>query len=247
MRWLEQTWTDLDELDRQRTVVMLPVGAIEAHGPHLPLGTDGVISTAMAERTVARLGSHGLHCLILPCLDFTAAEFARNFPGTLSFRPSTVVAILQDLTAGLAAQGWRMLAVANSHLDPTHLACLRDGLADSPIPVAYPDLTRRRYAERLTAEFQTGACHAGQYEGSIVMAARPELVRSEIARELADNPASLVTAIREGKQTFEQAGGPRAYFGTPAGASAQEGEATLEALADILVEAILGALPADTP
>ena len=73
----------------------------------------------------------------------------------------------------------------------------------------------------MTDEFRSGAAHAGQYEGSIVMARASHLVREEIRRELEPNPASLSVAIGEAKRNFEQAGGPRAYFGYPARATVE--------------------------
>ena len=97
-------------------------------------------------------------------------------------------------------------------------------------------------AARLTDEFRSGACHAGRYEGSLVLAVRPELVREETRRGLPPNPASLTVAMREGKTTFAAAGGPEAYFGDPAAASREEGEATLAALAALLEEAVLAAI-----
>jgi len=75
-------------------------------------------------------------------------------------------------------------------------------------------------ALRLGDEFKSGACHAGSYETSLVLAASPFLVREEIATELDENPISLSRAIRDGKKTFLQAGGPQAYFGDPASATA---------------------------
>ncbi|MGA0870338.1 MAG: creatininase family protein, partial [Planctomycetota bacterium] len=103
----------------------------------------------------------------------------------------------------------------------------------------YPDLTRRPWAQRLTDEFKSGACHAGQFEGSIVLAERPDLVRDAIRAELPPNPVSLSVAIRDGKQSFEEAGGDRAYFGIPAAATAAEGERTITELGMILAEAVL--------
>ena len=103
-------------------------------------------------------------------------------------------------------------------------------------------MTRKPWALRLSDEFKSGACHAGQYEGSVVMARAPELVREDVRRALAPNPSSLSVAIREGKQSFEEAGGPEAYFGAPAAASAEEGERTIDTLAGILCEAVEAAL-----
>lgn len=242
VRLTELTYTRFEALDRSRCVALLPVGAIEAHGPHLPLGTDGVIAEAMAGRATELLAHEGYTALILPTMDFTVAGFARNFAGTFSFRPETVRLLLQDLTAELSRWGLAALGVANAHLDPLHLKCLQQGLADAPLPVAFPDLTRKRHATRLSEEFQSGACHAGQYEGSIVLAARPELVELATARALPDNPRSLVDAIRAGISSFEEAGGPQAYFGSPRGINAPEGQESIATLASILAEELLALL-----
>ena len=110
------------------------------------------------------------------------------------------------------------------------------------LPVACPDLSRKPWAPRLTEEFRSGACHAGRYESSIVLAERPELVREDVRPGLAPVPASLATAIRDGRHTFEEAGGARAYFGWPADATADEGRSTIGTLGDILAEATLAAL-----
>lgn len=236
----ELTWTELDELDRSRLVAVLPVGATEAHGPHLPLATDVIIAGAMARRGAELLAERGATALILPPLAYTVADFAAGFAGTVSVRPETAVAVLADIGASLAAHGVRALVLANAHLDPTHIGSLRSGAerieAESPLEVAFPDVTRKPWALRLTDEFKSGACHAGRYEGSIVMAARPDIVRQHVARDLAPNPASLSTAIRAGASTFEQAGGPLAYFGAPAEASAAEGRSTIETLGQIVLD-----------
>lgn len=239
------TWDEVAALDRDRAVVVLPVGAIEAHGPHLPLGTDVLIAEAMARAGAARLSARGHEALILPTLAYTAAPFAANFPGTISLSPATVTAVLVDMARSLSGQGFRVLAIANAHLDPMHLASLADAVTairESGLVVAYPDLTKKRWATRLTDEFRSGACHAGQYESSVVLATRPELVREEMRTRLPRVPHSLSAAIRRGRGTFEEAGGPLAYFGDPSSASAEEGHATIEALGAILDDAVVEAL-----
>jgi creatinine amidohydrolase len=104
--------------------------------------------------------------------------------------------------------------------------------------VAFPNLAAKPWALRLSDEFKSGACHAGQFETSVVLAERPELVREDTRLALPAIPASLSSAIRDGKLSFEEAGGPRAYFGFPAQATAEEGRATIEVLGAILDEAV---------
>jgi creatinine amidohydrolase len=240
------TWEEARDLDRSRTVALLPVGAVEAHGPHLPLGTDNVIAAAMARAGAARLASRGIGAVLLPPLAYTAAPFGAAFAGTISVAPGTVAALIADLAAEVTRHGFAALAIANAHLDPAHLGALADAqrlaAARGARPVICPDLTRRASAERLTEEFRSGACHAGRYEGSIVLATRPDLVRDAIRADLPPNPLSLSTAIRDGARSFEEAGGLRAYFGWPADATPDEGRATIETLGEILADAILDEL-----
>jgi creatinine amidohydrolase len=242
----ELTWEDVRDLDRARTVALLPVGAVEAHGPHLPLGTDGLIASAMARAAALRLESRGLAALLLPPLDYTAAPFGAAFAGTLSVTPDSIATLVADLAAEVERHGFAALAIANAHLDPAHLGALADAgrlaAARGVTRFICPDLTRREHAARLTEEFLSGACHAGRFEGSVVLATRPDLVRSAIQHSLPPVPASLAQAIRDGRTTFEQAGGRRAYFGWPAEATAEEGRQTIDVLGDILADAVLTAL-----
>jgi len=246
LEWADLTWEELRDAARDRAIAVLPVGAVEAHGPHLPLGTDVIIADAMARSGAEALRRAGRTPVLLPPLPYTAAPFAAGFPGTISASPETVTALLLDVARAMTAAGFAALAVANAHLDPTHLKAVADAVArargERLLPVVAPDVSRKPWASRLTEEFRSGACHAGRYEGSIVLAVKPGAVREAIGRGLPPNPASLATAIREGKATFEEAGGPRAYFGWPAEATADEGRETVAVLGAILADAVGEAL-----
>jgi creatinine amidohydrolase len=246
----ELTWEEARDLGRARPVAVWPVGALEAHGPHLPLSTDVIIAEAMARAGAARLAAGGFEVLLLPPLAYTPAPFAEDFPGTLSVTPQAVANQVTDVADSLEWLGARALAVANAHLDPTHLAALHAGVSRCAeaggLAVAFPDLTQKPWAARLGDEFRSGACHAGRFESSIVLAARPDLVRDDVRRSLAANPSSLSSAIREGRETFTEAGGARAYFGWPADASADEGRAWIDTLGGILAEAVAACLPAES-
>ena len=236
------TWEEVRDLDREHTLVVLPVGAIEAHGPHLPLDTDVVIATAMARAGARKLAARGRLVVILPALAYTAASFGAAFHGTLSISAITVTALIVDVARNLSDQGFRLLALANVHLDPEHLTALNEAVnlakADRLLPIIFPDLTRKPWGTRLGDEFKSGACHAGQFESSIVIAERPDGVRETIRASLVANPISLSQAIKAGKRTFDTAGGPRAYFGDPAAATADEGARLIDALGAILEEAV---------
>jgi creatinine amidohydrolase len=239
----ENSWVSVRDALRggRKAVAILPCGATEAHGPHLPLNTDVIISETMAAGAVEDLQARGYSVAILPPLAYMPAGYAAAFPGTITVSAQAAKALLLDIAMNLKAQGFACLALANSHFDPANVAMLReaaDEIRQRGLPVAFPDFTRRKLAQTLTQEFRSGACHAGQYETSLIMAARPDLVDEAARSQLDDNPNSLTDAFATGARDFLQAGGPAAYFGFPRQASATEGNTTFSILAACLVEAV---------
>lgn len=243
MNWRDLSFTALDGALAQGPVVaILPLGAVEAHGPHLPVGTDTWIAEAMAREGAERLAKGGLSAVVLPSLAYAPAPFANAHAGTLSIRPETLAALVGDIGLAVAARGVAVLALANAHFDPAQVGALRSAVErlqqSGRLRVAFPDLTRRRLAERLGEEFRSGACHAGRYESSILLACRPELVDNAARLLLPPLPVSLVEAARKGQETFVDAGLDLAYCGDPAAASAEEGRHLISVLGEILAEAI---------
>jgi creatinine amidohydrolase len=236
------TWKEAREALNRGVVAILPIGSTEAHGPHLPLATDVIISVEMSRRAAAKLNARGIETLVLPPLAYSVTDFSSDFAGTISIKRETAAALIRDICVSLYAQGARLVAIANSHLEPEHIASINEAIElvknETGRAVAFPDKRRRRWAETLTEEFRRGDCHAGSYETSLVMAAQPELVREETRRELEQVPISIAEKIREGARSFTEAGGSDAYFGDPRSASREEGEASYEALANMIVTSI---------
>jgi len=252
MNLAESAWTAVrDALASGAPVAaLLPCGAIEAHGPHLPLNTDVVISEAFALHAAQLLQERGVKAIILPSLAYAPAEYAAEFPGTIGISADTAKALILDIARALKAQGFGCLAFANSHFDPANVAMLRSVSEDVRalgLAVAFPDFTRRALAQSLTDEFVSGACPAGQFETSIVMAHRPDLVADDLRTALAENDASLVAAIQKGMKTFKEAGGPDAYFGAPAKASSDEGQSSIAIMGAALAEAVSATLGCAQP
>jgi creatinine amidohydrolase len=239
-----RTWTELRDLlaQAESCALILPVGSTEAHGPHLPLSTDVIIAEEMAVRAARRLVARGETALVLPPVAYSVTDFSAGFAGSISITAETATALVRDVLRALIKQGFTRLALANAHLEPAHIATLRAACAaiktETGVEVAFPDVTRRRWALLLTEEFQSGACHAGQYESSLVLSARPELVRDAARRALEPKLISLSQAIRAGATRFTEIGGDQAYFGSPAAATSAEGDRVFEVLADMLVTAL---------
>jgi creatinine amidohydrolase len=238
----ELTWVEAEALRARGPIVLLPIGSTEAHGPHLPLATDVILSEELARRAAEALEAEGRTVLIAPSLSYAVTDYASEFAGTVTLAPETAVSLLADVCASLIAQGFQRVCLVNSHLEPAHVATLTQACARvaerTGATVAFPDQLDRRWARTLTEEYKRGACHAGSYETSLVLAARPELVNDQVRAGLAPLPIDLAKAMKSGVRTFREAGAERAYFGDPAAASRAEGDAIYALLVTMVVTTV---------
>lgn len=256
--------------------VLLPVGSVEPHGPHLPLGTDTLISETAAVRAIALLAEQGILAVVGPAVPYGVTDFAAGFAGAISVPAAALTAFLRTVVEAYLRAGFAHVCLVNNHLEPAHDAAVRAAasattstsvgsssssssstsvgstpstasststwvaLPDGSASVACP-LTRR-WARTLSAEFKSGACHAGQYETSLVLAANPNLVDVAHAGALPAVPVSLSEGIKSGKRTFRDMGMHSAYAGAPAAASPEEGDQLYSSLAAMVVGEVSEAL-----
>ncbi|MEY2746019.1 MAG: hypothetical protein RL112_1061 [Planctomycetota bacterium] len=245
----KMTWPEAQALFDAKAIAILPVGSTEPHGPHLPLDTDVTIAHAQARRTAEKLHALGAPCFVLPPLAYGLVEYTAGFAGRVSLNPGTLWTLVDDILKSLAIQDLERAIVVNAHLEPAHVQILRGVMLDHHAPgekrmhALFVDVTRRKLAERLGAEFQSGDCHAGSYETSLVLFADPDSVRESERRALPEVRIHLLERMKEGVTSFAKAGADRAYCGAPAQASADEGRALVETLADAAVEAARAAWP----
>ena len=246
------SWYDLAELSTarvrslldgsDRSVAIVPAGSVEAHGPHLPLCTDTLISMEVAGRAAARLAERGWLAVRFPPLHYGVTEWARAFTGTVSIPADVAHALVLHTCKAAKEIGFGRVVLTNAHLEPGHIQMLREVARQFETevgePLVFADKTRRKHAERLTEEFRSGSCHAGQYETSLVLAIRPDLVDMPAARALPEHTVALHEKIAAGARDFAECGLDQAYCGNPAGATAEEGEQTLRTLAEMVVEAV---------
>jgi creatinine amidohydrolase len=226
-----------------RRCALVPVGSVEPHGPHLPLGTDLVISEEACARAAAALEEKGVKTVVAPSVPYGVTDYAAGFAGAIGVPRAALEAFLRAIVERLLADGFAHVCLVNNHLEPAHDAAVRASIADLPkgkASVACP-LTRR-WARTLSDEFKKGTCHAGQYETSLVMAAGAS-VRGSFAG-LAPVAISLSDGIKAGKTTFRAMGIDQAYTGAPAAATREEGEALYEKLRDMIVAEVTEALGA---
>jgi creatinine amidohydrolase len=228
---------------KRGVIALVPIGSTEPHGPHLGLGADVIISAAACLRAAEMLEKRGtMTALIAPAISYGVTECAAGFKGAISIPGDVLTAYIAAVCDGLVASGVRHVCLVNNHLEPAHDAAVRAVLAgrEGKVSVACP-LTKK-WARTLSAEFKSGACHAGRYETSIVMAAAPELVNEPLRTRLSPVPISLSEQLTAGVTTFEAMGMQLAYAGDPAAASVEEGEHLIQKLGEMVVGEILEAL-----
>jgi creatinine amidohydrolase len=220
--------------------VLVPVGSVEPHGPHLPLSTDTVISEHASEKALARLDARGVRAVLAPSVPYGVTDYADGFAGAIGVSAAVLTPLLRAICERFLASGFAHVCLVNNHLEPAHDAAVcaaTSGFPDGTTSVACP-LTRR-WGRTLTEEYKRGNCHAGQYETSLMLATGAP-VRSHDA--LPSLETSLSDAIKDGKKTFAEMGLSRAYTGSPAAASREEGEATYEKLAEMIATEIIEAM-----
>lgn len=124
LRWETLSKRRFDEIDRSRAVVLVTCSPLEVHGPHLPLGADAIEGDGLAERMTRFLPeAHADRTYIKLPFIYAAADPVPQ-PGSLAFRPSTTIAMLEDLGRSLAAQGFENVIVSNFHGSPRHFLAI---------------------------------------------------------------------------------------------------------------------------
>jgi creatinine amidohydrolase len=228
------------------SVVLLPVGSVEPHGPHLPLATDTRISEESAERAAVVLVEQGVTAYVAPSVPYGVTDFAAGFAGAIGVPAEVLSSLLHAIVARFLADGWSHVCLVNNHLEPAHDAAVRralDGLPAGRASVACP-LTRR-WGRTLSDEFKRGNCHAGRYETSLVLAAGEHVHDGFTSLPALD--VSLSDGIKAGNVTFASMGLARAYTGAPAEASVAEGEALYGKLVEMIVTEVTEGLASCLP
>lgn len=234
------TWQEIAALDKQEGVVILPIGAIEQHGPHLPTITDTLQVTQVLDATLARL-PEAVKAWSLPPLNYGKSNEHTGFPGTISLSAATLLAVLHDIADNVKAAGFRRLAFINGHGGNLALLevaardirvrtdllcfCLQPGLfVNPPFPI--------------TPEEQRFGFHAGELETSLMLALAPELVQMDKAvRHVAPFPETATPLFFFGAAStawLSRDWSPTGIFGDATLGTAEKGHAIMAAAAERL-------------
>lgn len=248
------TRLEMEQVNREETIVLIPLGALEQHGNQAPLGTDDIIAETMTRYLKKELEAQDpdFPMLIFPVIPVGLSTEHKNFCGSITFKPATYYHMLYDICVSLAHHGFRKIALLVCHGGNAPVAQilsreLRSELGISPFILSsgafsHPDVT---------ATISPGNVwdfHGGEMETSMVMAVDPSLVKLETSE------AGIPTAFKDNKalkpygsvsigwvsEDWKTADGkPIGIGGDPSGASAEKGRIILETSAKVLVPGLM--------
>lgn len=256
---VEMKWTEIREMARRDAVVLIPIGVVEEHGPHLPLGTDILIARRMCLRIRDRLAAQGVEAVLAPPFYWGVCQATGGIVGSFRIRPETSAALMQDLLASLASFGFRTAFGVTGHNDIAHNIAMIDGFKEADrlhgIRAAYlfnasvmhhyglsglePFLCPYQPSMRSFSKATQPDVHAGDIETTLIGSGYPEMADLEVASGLP--PVSVgddrIMAWLLGGHAGEMS--PLGYLGAPAEHASADGEGFLDDVAVRFTEAML--------
>jgi creatinine amidohydrolase len=223
--WENLSMPGFEALQQQTRTVILPLGSVEEHGPHLPLGTDTFHALEVAKRAAALTP-----VVVAPPVFYGMCRSTREHPGTLSISGDTLRALLLDLGREFYRVGLRNLVFISGHAGGTHISAIIEAgeqlLTELPeVRVAVVnilELLREVLRERPDLVQTKGDSHAGEVETAVMLAAYPGLVKGTAPEEWPSFPKYVL--VRDKRRYW-----PGGVWGNPAPASAAQGEEILQA------------------
>jgi creatinine amidohydrolase len=221
-----------------RALTILPVGVVEEHGAHLPLGVDSFTAEIYSASAAPHLEEAGYEVVVAPTINYGVARAAIDFPGTLSLEPETLRSMVVEIGRSLARHGLNRLVILNGHRDQHHMKALDDAraiLMENKTAqvlcvgfVSDPDVTAACYREGVRQFYKSPRPdregHGGESETSLALNSFPDLVNKEIIKELKPNFDYDVEAFRNETKDYGILSDGRGYFGWPQAATAETGK-----------------------
>jgi len=215
----ELTSTEFGKLVKKNPLVIIPLGAVEEHGSHLPLCTDSVQPEYIAEKVADKIKGP---VLIAPSIRYGNCVSTRNFPGTLSISSKTLRLLMKDIISELARNGIRKVMVLSGHAGGAHMVTLRE--AGEAVVDSCPDMKLMILSDYDIAyelrgkEFDDKDGHAGTIESSRVMAIKPKLVKGTRRNRASFTRPPKFMTVAHPEEFF-----PGGYMGDPSKASPAQG------------------------
>ncbi|MCL4459624.1 MAG: creatininase family protein [Chloroflexi bacterium] len=243
----ELTWKEIAAMDKAATIAFIPIGSLEQHGHHLPLGTDTMLANAIVEGICENLDKE-LSFIVLPTIPIGQSPEHMDFPGTISLRPGTLLKVMEDLCSSLAAHGFKKIVLLNAHGGNTDIlkAVSYDLRRRYGLHIFVIDVWRLLASSPIPPITQESRCdidiHAGEIETSIMMKINPELVRYDSMQDstptkFADKKkVTLVGPICYGWSSADVS--ETGILGEPTKATSEKGEKLLKCLIEMIRDGV---------
>jgi creatinine amidohydrolase len=251
----EMRWPEVEELLTKPNVVILPIGATEQHGRHLPLNTDTLSTVHFAEQVANRItDEHGIRVVVAPAIPYGETRgtppFSQLLPGTISITGDTVIRLIEEVVRSLVSQGFKNILVLSGHLENTTpiAVALRRVSIDFPDAGLYGanwfHLASGAWSQ-IRKGGKAGAGHSCEKETSICLALQPqnvaldEVVTGTRSFSLPDKyifPMPAGPVFFHSRVSGTRAGG---IMGDPSAATREAGEKLIAAVLDELTEIIV--------
>jgi creatinine amidohydrolase len=225
----DMTFHEIERAARSGAVPLWGLGVIEQHGPHLPLGTDVYVPMAVLRLARRLLASRQIESVIVPPCYWGVNHVTASYAGSFLVRPAVFVALMTDVFASLKKDGFERVFCISGHGDAVHNRTILDGV--------------RQGSAAAAIEGRMIDVHAGRWETSLMWAAFPEVVRSDVLPDLAPTdfaPADLAEWRKGGEHA--QGKSPLGYVGDPAASSREHGLRLLQREAALVADAVAAAL-----
>lgn len=247
--WQELSSAEIEALDPARAIAILPVGAIEQHGPHLPLGVDAMINQGILERALATLPP-AIQALALPMQSVGKSDEHKGFAGTLTLSAETLIRLWREIGRSVARAGVRKLVLFNSHGGQTSImdvVARKLRIEEHMLVMAYSWFAGGLPTGLFSEDETRFGIHAGAIETSMMLHLHPHLVDMDKARNFEPLAAAMA---REGYRHLSPVGQgrmgwkaedlhPSGAAGDAASADAERGRLLVEHASGALVELLI--------
>lgn len=241
----EMNWKDVERAGKRKALVLFPIGVIEEHGPHLPLGSDIIWSSRICQLVCENLNKEGKETLVAPPYYWGINHCTSAFPGTFSLKPQTMTQVLYELFENLADFSFQEIYCFNYHGDEVHIHAIVESIKranealgmkiklvveqmdlelygwngqEDFLLVVSPDYPMEWFMEQDESERGLFDIHAGAYETAVLEHLCPERVNLENVSELPSyslNQEQLGSWMQGGESARKVI--PLGYAGNPAG------------------------------
>lgn len=176
------TWKEVEEALAAKPIVLIPIGAVEPHGPQLPLGTDYMIAEYVALKAAEKSGN----VLVTPTIPFGYCDAVEDVPGAISLNPETLSMVIWDVVSNLARHGVKRIIFVNNHRSNSvalgYVARKLRRELGIEMATFFPWGTIQAFCPPMYEDFAAVFGHGGEPETSVMQAVFPEHVRMDLAK-----------------------------------------------------------------